>query len=176
MKKRYLIIIAVLALITGLIGLGLNHQNVISSARSIIAKDQAGDDITADLNKLSNYVHSHSRASVTFSLEGSYKRAILAAEQASIPTANPAVYAAAQKACQVSDAVKTARCMEAYVQSNSTPGTQPKPPVLPDHSAYVYRLNAPAWAPDLAGVSFLIALISLALAIWLGIMKTKTNK
>jgi hypothetical protein len=171
MKKRYLLMLAVLGVITGLVGLGMNRQNVVESAQSIIAKDKVGDDIAADMKALNDYVHSHTRASVNFTLEGSYQRAVEAAQQAAQPTANTAVYNAAIKNCQVKDAVATAKCMEKYIQTHATPGTSPKPVVLPDRNSFVYQLNSPGWAPDLAGLSFLTVALCLALVFWLGMFK-----
>ncbi len=169
MKKRYLIILAVLAALAGLVGIGLNRQHVVSAAQSLIAKDKVGDDTTADLKALGDFVHNHTRASVTFSLDGSYQRAVQAAEQAAVPTSNSAVYNAALKNCQVKNPVATAQCIQNYVQSHAAPGAQPKPVTLPDHNAFVYHLNSPAWAPDLVGLSFLAVVICLALTAWLGI-------
>lgn len=171
MKKRYLIIIAVLATIAGLIGLGMNHQRVVDSATSIIAKDKVGDNIAADMKNLNDYVHSHTRASVTFTLDGSYHRAVEAAKQAAVPTANSAVYNTALKTCQTANPVATAHCIENYVQAHAAPGTSPKPVVMPDHNTFVYHLNSPAWAPDLAGISFLVVIICLALTLWLSLFK-----
>ncbi len=177
MKKRYLIIITIISIIAGLVALGLNHQYVKTLAQSIILKDKSGEGTSTDITKLSDYVHSHTRSGVSFSLEGSYARAVQAAEQAAIPTANSAVYNAALASCQVKDPVKTAHCIEAYVQSHAAPGTDAKPVILPDHGAYVYQLNAPGWAPDVAGICFLVAVISIVLTFWALIVRpSKSHK
>lgn len=171
MKKRYLILVAILSVTTGLVSLGLSRQHVVKLAQGIVAKDKVGDDIAADMKAINDYVHNHTRASVAFSLDGSYQRAAQAAEQAAMPTSNPAVYSAAQKVCQVKNPVATAQCIENYVQTHAAPGSSPKPVVLPDHNAYVYNLNSPGWAPDLAGLSFLAAILCLTLTLWLAAFK-----
>lgn len=163
--------LAGLAVVTGLVGLGINRQHVVNAAQSLIAKDKVGDDIAGDMKSLNDYVHSHTRASVTFSLGGSYQRAVQAAEQAAQPTANSAVYNAAIKACQVKNPVTTANCIESYVQNHAAPGTSPKPAVLPDYNSFSYHLNSPSWAPDLPGLSFLVAVLCLVLVFWLGLFR-----
>lgn len=170
MKKRYLIIAAAIATLIGLVELGVTRNQAISQAQSIIAKDKVGDDTKADLTKLTDYIHNHTRTSVTFTLEGSYQRAAQAAQQAAIPQANSNVYAAAQAACNSKNPVAMATCIQTYVQTHAPAGAQPHPVALPDVNAYTYHLNSPAWAPDVVGISFLVALIGLVTAAWLAIV------
>jgi hypothetical protein len=175
MKKRYLIIVAIFATIAGLISLGITHQQAVAMVQQIISKDKVGDNTTADIAVLTDFVHSHTRASVSFVLEGSYQRAATAAQQAATPQANSSVYAAAQAACTVRNPVTTANCIMSYIQAHSAPGAQPKPVALPDQTTFTYQLNAPAWAPDVAGLSFLAALLCLVATVWLWFFKTVTR-
>ncbi|MFI5240646.1 MAG: hypothetical protein ACHQUB_02970 [Candidatus Saccharimonadia bacterium] len=175
MKIRYLLLILIIAIITGLIGLGISQQYVVNSAQHIIALDKVGSPTEAEIAVLTAYVHTHTRASVTFSLDGSYQRAVQAAELASQPQANASVYPIALSICQVKNPVTTAQCIQNYVQTHAPAGSNPQPVVLPDHNTFVYSIDSPAWAPDLAGISFLVAFVSFVLAIWFRLVGRKSS-
>lgn len=169
MKKRYLVIFALLATFAGVIELGITRQHAVKAAQSIISQDNAGTDVQSDIASLTDYVHSHMRTSLTFGLGGSYQRAAQAAEAAQAPKADASVYPAALAACQVRNPVATAQCIQNYVQTHAAPGVQPVPAKLPDPNAFVYHLDAPSWSPDVAGLCFLAALLGIVTAAWLSL-------
>jgi dihydroxyacetone kinase DhaKLM complex PTS-EIIA-like component DhaM len=153
MKPRYLILLAILALIFGLAQLNMNTRHALRLRDQIINKDQAAQPVAQDIATLTDYVHSHMRTDVKFELAGSYQRAVTAAQ----PAVNGAVYAQAQSACSGrSDSVTQARCVTDFV-SRRLPATPPAPP--PDRAKYTYDIHSPAWTPNAAGSAFLLALV-----------------
>jgi hypothetical protein len=172
MKKRYLLIAALILTGIGLSMLASYRSQAVQAAQSIISKDAVGDDTTADIKALTDYVHGHTRASVSFTLDGSYNRAVAAAQQtAAGGSGNASAYSTATAACTQRDPVKTANCITAYIQTHTAPGAQPSAVAMPDKSKYTYNLNAPGWAPDAAGLSLLAAAILLVLTLYLGFMR-----
>jgi hypothetical protein len=171
MKKRYLLIVAVLAAGAGVAMIAVSRGQAVSMAQAIIAKDKAGDDTKADIEALTSFVSTHTRASVGFTLDGSYGRAVAAAQQQAAGSGgSSAVYQAAQQACTSRNPVTTANCITQYVQSHTAPGQQPKPVVLPDKSIYSYQLESPAWTFDVAGLLLLGSAVLLAVTGYLAII------
>lgn len=176
MKKRYLLIAAVLVGGFGLWQMVSSRNQAVAMAQKIIAKDDAGDNVTSDLADLKSFVDGHTRASVTFVLNGSYNRAVQQAQQtAAGGSGNASVYQAATAACTSKNPVATASCITNYVQSHATPGQQPQPVQLPDKSKYHYVLNAPAWTFDTAGIALLAAVVLAVLAGYLALFGAKRS-
>lgn len=171
MKKRYLLIAAAFVGFFGLWQMVANRNASVAMAQKIIAKDDAGDDVKADLAALQAFTQSHTRASVKLVLNGSYNRAVQQAQQASAGGGgSSSLYQQATAACTSKNPVATASCITNYVQTHAAPGQQPRPVQLPDQSKYQYVLNSPAWTFDAAGLAFLAAAVLLALALYFGIV------
>ena len=97
-------------------------------------------------------------------LKYTYERLVQAQEQAKT---NDQLYTDAQHYCEKQDSVdfsghNRVPCIEQYVQSHG--GTQTPATNIPD-SLYKFDFVSPAWSPDLAGWSMLVAAISWLLLI-----------
>lgn len=158
-----------------LAGLGLASEAGDShfahtQADAIVTADQAATaevsqtTISSRITGLKDFVRTHMGTSISFTLTGSYNRALAASQAAAAAqSSNANVYADAQRACMgKTDSLTQARCNEAYLQSHlqSQPSAQPTAPKMSD---YQYNLKAPLWSPDLAGALLLGALIAFIL-------------
>jgi hypothetical protein len=159
MKSRYLVIFSILAVIFGFIQLRFNYRSAVSLRDSIVQKDLAASPVSADIKQLTDFVHTHMRADVDFELAGSYERALAAAQ----PAVSGEVYAQAQAACAGrNDSITQARCVTDFV-SRRLPAAPPAQP-MPDRAKFTYAIHSPLWAADLAGLSFLMSVVSMVSA------------
>lgn len=169
MKKRYLLILAVLAFLFGVIQLARNSNNAIALKNQVLARDAAGQNATTELEDLNKFVKSHMNASITFTRESAYHQAVANANPK--PAVSGEVYAKAQAACAGrSDSVTQARCVTDYLARNA-PTTQAQPAALPNVEDYTVSLVSPRYTTDLAGLSFMVSTIAVALAFWYWLMR-----
>jgi predicted membrane protein len=166
-QKRLLFFLAGVVLA----GLGLASQakdshSAHSQAVAIVAADQIGTNVqpssSTAIAGLQDFVKTHMGSSVSFSLTGSYNRALAASQTAAAAqTSNSNVYAAAQAACSgKTDSLTQARCNQAYLQQHLQ--SQPTTPVAePKMADYQYSLKSPSWTPDLAGALILGSLLAM---------------
>ncbi len=170
MKKRYLLAIALVAFLAAIIQIAANQAEARDQVASIIKKDEAGEDVSADIQKLKQYTESHMQTSTNLTLTGSYTRA-LAAERAKNQTgSNGDVYAKAQAACvKRSDSVTQAKCVSNYVAANSTPGANPQPVNMPNQADYTKNFESPNWTSDAAGLTLLAGICALVMAVYVGL-------
>ena len=140
------------------------RNNAISAQKqveAIIAADKAGKPVDQDIKKLENYVKTHMNASTSFALQGSYSRAVVAAQAAALQQTQSGakVYADAQAACSARmDSIQLSNCVTNYIAANSTPGQTVPSPAQVDKKQYIYKFTAPAWSWDMAGITTVISL------------------
>lgn len=152
---KYLFILSAILLIAGIL---LYRNNAVSAQKqveTIIAVDKAGKPVDQEIKKLEAYVKSHMNASTSFALQGSYSRAVAAAQAAALQQTQGGakVYADAQAACSARvDSIQLSNCVTSYIAANSTPGQTAPAPVQVDKSQYIYKFTAPAWSWDSAGI------------------------
>ncbi|HEY2003526.1 MAG TPA: hypothetical protein VGH44_00225 [Candidatus Saccharimonadia bacterium] len=169
MTKRMLFVLAAIVLgVLGLYNLSENNKTSHALADEIVQIDSSSSpDVNSVVADLKDFVKTHMGASVTYTLTGSYNRALAASQAAQDP--NTKLYADAQQACMgKTDSLTQARCNEAYIQQHMTgvPAFSPVP--TPKQSDYQVKLHSPLWTPDLAGALLLGAVVALVTALLLG--------
>lgn len=170
MSKR--ISFVLVAFVLAAVGFYFRAQNA-STAHSDVtelqATDTAGGSTTTELVDLKNFTQSHLGASVKFTLNGSYNRALAQAQAqtAAQSAASSALYAAAQRACSGhTDSITQANCNTAYIQAHET-AVNLAPIPTPKITDYQYSFSSPFWTPDLAGALFLGAAVSLVFSLFM---------
>jgi hypothetical protein len=143
----------------------LAHQKEATKrADSIVIKDNAGVDTTADRQELKQYVAAHMNTRVTVALKASYERAYQTADAAANPASNGQVYSQAQAACaSKANSIVQAQCVQSYIASHTQPAANPQSVTKPRLSDYVTTYRAPFWTLDATGLSLLIAV---GAAVW----------
>jgi hypothetical protein len=166
MTKRMLFVLAAIALaVASLYSLSQTGKEARLLAATTQNDDLAGTSTAGDIETLQTYVQSHMGSSVSYTLTGSYDRALTAAKvAAAAQSANNGVYAAAQAACSgKTDSITQAKCNQAYLSTHLTNIPQTAPVYQPVISGYQHTLKAPAWTPDLTGSLLLGMLVAVGL-------------
>jgi hypothetical protein len=175
--KQYVFVIVGLALaVAGLYVRAQNARPAHQQADAIVAADAAGNDTAAQRDRLADYVQLHAGASVTYTLTGSYNRALEAhkAAIAAASSANSQIYLDAQRACAgKTSSVTQAKCNHDYVASRLQ-AIPPAPTNPPQQAAYTYKHTSPLWTPDLAGALLLGG--SLALGVGVAMLVPRKRK
>lgn len=171
MNKRMLFVVA--AIILAVLGLYYRSENAKTAhalADEIVQLDNTGSDTKATSADLKAFVSAHMGASVSYTLSGSYNRALAAAQAATAAQdPNASLYADAQRACSgKTDSLTQARCNEAYIQAHQVTAPAPSPAPTPKAADYRVALRAPFWSPDLAGALLLGAAAALAVGLAMG--------
>ncbi len=143
----------------------LNKQEAARQAQALIAADQAGQDTTAPLQSLKDYIKGHMGAKADVTLSAGYERAQAAARVAAqAQAANSQIYAQAQAACAgKSDSITQAKCNQEYLSKHLTSVPPPAPVAEPKLADYQHNLRSPLWTADLAGALFVGVIAALAL-------------
>jgi ABC-type phosphate/phosphonate transport system substrate-binding protein len=164
---KYLFILSAILLIAGIL---LYRNNAVSAQKqveAIIAADKAGKSVDQDIKKLEAYVKSHMNSSTSFALQGSYSRAVAAAQAAALQQTQGGakVYTDAQAACSARvDSIQLSNCVTNYIAANSTPGQTAPAPAQVDRDQYIYKFTAPAWSWGAAGIVMLASMSAILLA------------
>lgn len=170
---RYLFILSLILLITSLL---LYRNNAIQAQQqvdAIIAADKAGKPVDQDIKKLEQYVKTHMNASTSFALQGSYSRAVVAAQAAALQQTQSGakVYADAQAACSARvDSIQLSNCVTNYIAANSTPGQTAPAPAQVDKSQFIYKFTSPAPSLETSVVLLGTAVILLVTSIFVRII------
>lgn len=174
LKLRYIALAGVLLLGASAFMGELSHREARKQAKAIVAADVAATDTTVLQEKLADYTKSHMQASVSLVLDGSYKRALAAAQAAGAGSAaTPALYQQAQAACSQGrvDSVRQAECVSNYVAARATPGKSPQAVAMPTKAQYTKTFMSPLWTPDPTGFAAALGWLALAGSIALGLGK-----
>jgi hypothetical protein len=130
-----------------------NQAQARRDTAAVVAADIAGTSTVASEAALTDFVESHTGATVSYTLQGSYDRAVAAAKavNAAASAANSQIYAEAQRLCSgKTDSLTQARCNQDYLgkhlQSLSAPAA-----TTPGVDSFRRQLKSPVWALDLAG-------------------------
>lgn len=167
-KPKYLFIASLIFFAAGILLYRNNAVQTQNKVEAIIAADKAGKPVDEDIKNLEVYVKSHMNASTSFALQGSYSRAVAAAQAAALQQtqAGAKVYADAQASCSARvDSIQLSNCVTNYIAANSTPGQTAPAPAEVDKNQYVYMLKSPSWSWDLAGymLCFSVAVVPIGL-------------
>jgi hypothetical protein len=166
MNKRTLFVVAAIALtLAGLVVRYENNRQARSLAVTVQQQDLSGASTTVSSANLLAYVNSHMGASITYTLTGSFNRAVAQSNAAATAASSDSqIYAAAQAACSgKTDSITQAKCNQAYLSSHLSSMQQTAPDAQPQLASYQHSLKAPTWTPDLAGALLLGALAALIL-------------
>lgn len=165
---KYLFILSAILLIAGIL---LYRNNAVSAQKqveAIIAADKAGKPVDQGIKKLETYVKSHMNSSTSFALQGSYSRAVAAAQAAALQQTQGGakVYADAQAACSARvDSIQLSNCVTNYIAANSTPGQTAPAPTQVDKNQYIYKFTAPAWSWDVGGIVLASSILATLIAL-----------
>lgn len=152
------------------IGVYAVRQNNLTSIRlrdEVLKADAQNGDVEAALQRLRKHMHSHMNAGLSsgslqqpVQLKYTYER--LLADRQRESAGSQALYEEAQAYCESrGGSLREGRvpCVQQYVSQR---GGQAEIPHVPD-ALYKFDFVSPKWSPDLAGVSLLLAGVSLAL-------------
>jgi hypothetical protein len=138
-----------------------NSQNIIPLVDAVVAADKAGSGVDEALRELGNYMTNHMNADIAspIRLENTFYRAYNEAVQSGQPSANGEIYKKAQSICEDPSILLAQRalCIQEYVLEHAQPGQDYSDPNLPRAGDYTYDFVVPAWSPDAAGFSILVA-------------------
>jgi hypothetical protein len=143
---------------------------MIKLRNAVYAADKSDGNTQAALQALQGYVTAHMNTNLSagpdpvyppVQLKYTYDR-LIQAQSNSLAQTNTQLYTAAQHYCEQQDPVdfsghNRVPCIEQYVQSHGA-----TLPAIPD-ALYKFDFISPAWSPDLAGWSLLLAILSFLL-------------
>jgi hypothetical protein len=168
-KPVYFLYFAVLLSIICVVSLRDNNEHMIKLRNNVFTADKSDTNVTSSLQKLQAYVTHHMNTNLSagtgsvyppIQLKYTYQR-LLDDESASAASSNLGLYTQAQTYCQ--GQIPTGfsgryrvPCIEQFVESHD----QQSLPTIPT-SLYEFDFISPKWSPDLAGITMLLAALSL---------------
>lgn len=168
-KPWYLFLLAVLLVGVGLLAMRTNYSHMVVLRDKVYAADKAGTGVEQSLQDLRDYVGHHMNTSLSsganavyppIQLKYTYDR-LIAAKSKETSDYNAHIYTNAQKYCEAkiptgfSGKYRVA-CIQEYVTKHKAS------PNYISADLYKFDFYSPAWAPDLAGLSFAFAIFSFA--------------
>lgn len=169
-KFWYFLITCLVFVVIGGLALRGNYSTMTKLRADVYTADENNTNVVAALQKLRSYVNSHMNTSLDtnsgvyppIQLKHTYER-LQAAEQAKVEGANAQVYTDAQHYCEQKypgsfSGGPRVPCIEQYVKDHGGAVARQVPDAL-----YKFDFVSPAWSPDLAGWSIVLAVISLLL-------------
>jgi len=170
----YFVVIFVLSSFAAAYTLRQNNLKAIDLRDNLLQVDKKNGDIEAALKELRAYTYGHMNTGLSsdtgiyppIQLKYTYER-LVAAERRRVEGENKDVYAEAQRDCerrfpQGLSGGNRLPCITEYVDKHGKTGAQPRE--VPD-GLYKFDFVSPAWSPDLAGWSLVIAFLALILLI-----------
>jgi len=172
LKPWYFLAVALISGFIAVIALRQNNLQMIDLRNKVVQADKNNGDIETALRNLREFVYAHMNTNLSsgnnsikppIQLKYRYDR-LIAAEKQRVNDANAKIYTDAQAYCEkaIPEGLSgrgRVPCIQDYVSSH---GIKQQP--IPD-GLYKFDFVSPAWSPDLAGVSLLVALVSLVLFI-----------
>jgi len=167
LKPIYFFTVAVLSGIICVFALRANNENMVSLRTAVYTADKNNGNVELALQKLQSYVTSHMNTNLDsgngsvyppIQLQYTYQRLVQSQKNATSAN-NAQLYTEAQNYCQQQDSVdfsgrNRVPCIEQYIESH---GEQTS--TVPA-SLYEFSFASPAWSPDLAGWSLVVAVLS----------------
>lgn len=165
----YVFAIFIVSSVVAIYALRQNNLTMIRLRDAVYAADKSGSDVEIPLRTLRQHIHSHMNSDPSsgansikppIQLKYRYER-LVTAEKERVAAANVQVYTVAQNYCESQDSAFSGRsrvpCIQDYVARN---GVQEKPV---EDSLYKFDFVSPKFSFDVAGISLLISILSLAL-------------
>lgn len=151
----------------------MNNQRMITLREQVFVADEKGGDVETALVTLREYVYSHMNTDLTagenaihppIQLKYRYER-LVASEQSKQQTGNGDIYTAAQDHCEKTQpqgfsGSNRLPCIREYLDSH---GVSTAKEVHIPEDMYKFDFESPAWSPDLAGISIVLASTCIAL-------------
>lgn len=171
LKPWYFLVLAVVSGVICIFALRANNEQMIKLRDAVYTADQNNGNTQAALQTLQAYVTAHMNTNLSagpdpvyppIQLKYTYDR-LVQAQSAALAQGNTQLYTSAQHFCEQQNPVdfsghNRVPCIEQYVQSHGAASLPPIPDAL-----YKFDFISPAWSPDLAGWSMLVAVLSLLL-------------
>lgn len=166
-KPWYFLIVVIVSGGLSATALRANNEHMIGLRDRVYAADKDNGDVQTALSALQAYVISHMNTNLSagsqavhppIQLKYTYDR-LVAAQGAAVTARNAQIYNDAQHYCEQQNSSdfsgrNRVPCIEQYVQSHGGKLT-----VVPD-ALYKFDFISPAWSPDLAGWSMVVAGLS----------------
>ena len=178
LKPWYFLALALLSGVICIFALRANNEHMLQLKQALYKADQNNTDVTQAIQNLQAYVTTHMNTSLStgntsvyppIQLVGTYDR-LVEAQSNLLQQQNNQIYTQAQEYCEQTYPNATLHtrvvCTEDYAASHGIKAAAP----IPD-SLYKFDFLSPRWSPDLAGWSMLIAIISLATAVVLFLIR-----
>jgi len=166
-KPWYFLVFALLSAVVCLFALRANNEQMIKLRTAVYTADEQSGDTLGALQKLQAYVTAHMNTDLSSGPDGVYPPVqlkytydrLVKAQSDQTAQANGKVYTDAQAHCEQQNSTDVSGrnrvpCIEQYVQTHTTP-LKPIPDAL-----YKFSFISPAWSPDLAGWSMVVAALS----------------
>ena len=176
LKPWYFLVATLIFGVIAIFAFRANNQHMADLRDKVYAADKSGQGVDVALNNLRKYIYAHMNTSPSsgtsiyppIQLQHTYDR-LVAAESAKVSATNAQLYTEAQTYCQQLNSTdfsgrNRVPCVTDYVNTHGAK-SQPVPDAL-----YKFDFASPAWSPDLAGWSLLLAVISLLCCIILFII------
>lgn len=176
-KPWYFLMLAAVFGVISVFALRANNLHMIELRNQVTQADKNNGDVEGALRELREYVHAHMNTNLSsgdnaikppIQLKYRYER-LVKAEKERVASANEQIYSKAQAHCerlypQSFSGGPRVPCIQDYVSSNGVKERQI------EEGLYKFDFVSPAWSPDLAGLSLVLA-ISLAVLflVWRGI-------
>lgn len=151
-----------------------NNLKMLELKQAVIKADEQGGDVESALNNLRLFVYGHMNTRLRpvgsseppIQLINRYNQ-LVAAEQAriaSISASSSDLYQQAQAECNTPDVSLSMRnqCVKDYYVTHGGGGSYVK---LPPKELYTYDFASPKWSFDVAGISLVLAIISVVFLI-----------
>lgn len=169
-KAWYFLAVMLASGLIAVFALRANNQHMVQLRAAVYQADKDDKNVTQALNDLRSYVYAHMNTNLVsgadavyppIQLKYTYDR-LVTAESTRTAAVNTQVYTAAQTYCQqlYPDSFSggpRVPCITDYV---NTHGTKSQP--IPD-GLYKFSFVSPAWSPDLAGWSLVVAVLDVGL-------------
>ncbi len=157
-----------------------NNLTMLELRDTVLRVDEETGDIEQirpHIEELGNYILNHMNTNTGLVyLPGAFNAEVerIRAEAEASGSANGAIYARAQAACEDPNILLTARaqCVQDYVVSNAPPGTDAVTELrFPDVALFSYSFASPTWSPDLAGFAVLAVVLNLITLVFLSLTR-----
>lgn len=160
-----LLLIAIVSGLSGLLAMRNNNVTALKLRDQVNQVDKDNGDVETALRTLREYIYSHMNTDLSsgpnaikppIQLKYRYDR-LLEAQTAALGQQNETIYTAAQAACEKQFPVGLSGsgripCIKDYITSHGVQSSA----TIPD-SLYKFDFVSPAWSPDRAGWSFVVA-------------------
>lgn len=167
------LVVGLVFLLIAVLALRQNNQNMIELREAVFAADEKNADVEGALKDLREYVYGHMNTNLAagdnaikppIQLKHRYDR-LVEAEQAKLQSSNGNLYTDAQNYCEANQpggfsGSNRLDCIRQYLDSHGAADVAPV--YIPD-DLYKFDFVSPAWSPDLAGWSLVLAAVLLSL-------------